>query len=1237
MNEGGGITLALALWVTAALVVLAAVPTAWVLTREWLRRRAAALALVRVAEARKLADGAIESVDTQVPELARALNARFDAQTVERAVVGLLGEVDPAHKARAAALFGELGLDRTFAARLREGVKWTERTRAAEVLGNAGLSSAVPALVLVLRDRYEDEASVKIAAAGALAKLRDASAIPLLVTELKDADERATRNVGEALVTFGAAAVPALMDLLEDGQATGARVWAAQILGRIADARATDLLVARLHDRDDRLRMVAAEALGAIGDVRAIGAIVRATLRDPAPQVRAHAAGALARLEGERAVDVLVAALADPDYATRLRALEAFETIRVVDTTPLESSLRDANPEVRRRAALALERVGYLEAKVTALTGSDRAGRTRAYEALLELGRVGLADSVVAYVNHASFEVRATAARAAGELGSTRSAPLVIVALDDEMWPVRAAAAEALGRLKADGAVAKLVARLTDSEEAVREAAAEALTEFAPAQIEPHAAALVEAYDHGTVAVRTHVVVLLDRLTGEGAAVTDALLVRATVDPSDTVRLRAVTALGARGGELRIQPLLARLTDASLEVRMAAVAAFGAEATDEAFEGLLRALAGSSPEMRDRIADALSQSERSEHSRGTKGPLFARLDEIERTASLDVKIGIAWTLGRTGGHVGEEASVLTLTRFLAGSDAKLRASAAGALAKITGERSVSALLTAEGDPDDHVRAAVVNALGQNGTDPRVVPALERRLRDPDSFVRNRALVMLARVGGAAVYDRVVALIPLALPEAGWVALALVGTDEALARVLAAVADAGTLGRIVRFVAREHPEVRAAFFNALRLDDPDPLATAGEIDRTMQTQYEQLLRTSLDVEARRLAVKAVGRSARATAVEPLADALTGDPDEHVRMEAAAALASRAADARARRALAKAISDPSAEVAVRAAHALALRSEREVTDALVARLGAGAPQVQAVIEQMIADRFRDDPFPFLDQLMGNDIPALLVPGIRVLARMARVETLPLLQHLARSKVAVVRAGAVRALAALPLPEATRSVDGLLLDPQEEVRVAVLEALMLRSDALLRTSSLRRDPSTTVRLAAVRAIEEQAIRAGAPLPGTFDALAAMLEDASPQVRAATLVSLAGLPDDDGLRRFARAFGQTALDVRMALREEPRVTAVSERLAAGLQTRADVGLRAATVLALGALGAAGWAPLVAPALRDPAPAVRIAALQALATVDDDGLRARCAELLRDPDLTVREAAKKSRLHTVG
>src|SRR6185437_1026959 len=108
----------------------------------------------------------------------------------------------------------------------------------------------------------------------------------------------------------GPMAVPALIEVLADPSRDTARVWAARILGRIRDPRAVEDLISRLHDRDDRLRMAAAEALGIIADPRGLQPVVRATLRDPAPQVRAHAAGAVVGIEGERAVDVLVAALA---------------------------------------------------------------------------------------------------------------------------------------------------------------------------------------------------------------------------------------------------------------------------------------------------------------------------------------------------------------------------------------------------------------------------------------------------------------------------------------------------------------------------------------------------------------------------------------------------------------------------------------------------------------------------------------------------------------------------------------------------------------------------------------------------------------------------------------------------------------------------------------------------------------------------------------------------------------
>ena len=1212
-------SMSVAIWLMSALAALAAIPTLWVLTRELVRRWSTRRALRRVEEASRLV-GPAEPPAAEVATLARSLAARFDPLTVERAVVALLRADAAASRAWGARLFNELGLVGPYGQRLREARKWTERTHAANILGLAAASSAVPALVSALRDRFEDEGSVKIAAANALAKLRDPTAVPLLVKELLEVDERSSRAVAEALVAFGKLAVPALLELLVARAHPTARVWAARILGRIGDVRATDDLVARLYDRDDLLRMATAEALGMLGDKRALQPLVRATLRDPAPQVRAHAAAAVARVEGENAIDVLVAALADPDYATRLRALEAFETMRVDDTSPLEAALHDPNVQVRRRAALALERVGYLERVITRLTHENAEERGRAYAALLELGRVGLLDSVASYVNHASFEVRAVAARACGELGQARVAPLLLGAVKDEEWPVRAAIAEALGRLRSEKAPAALVELLRDDEEPVREAAAEALMSYAAPDLAEHMEALAAAYEVGTVAVRTAVVVLAGRLEDARA---DALLVGATVDPSDGVRLRAVTSLGGRGGDKKVEPLIARLTDASLDVRMAAVAALGDAATTEAFEGLLRGLGGAPPNVRDRIADALS--------RGAREQLFMRLAEHEASDSLDVRIGVAWTIGKTG----DPAGVPSLARFLRDANATLRASAAGALGKILSTESTQALLASAEDPDERVRAAVVNALGRLGEgEPRAVEALEKRVRDPDPFVRNRALVALARVAHADAADVVLAATDDIEPAARLVALTLVGTPDATARVLDEIAQEGVMARIVTFLSHEDASVRAAFFDALHLEDPIVTGAPVGDPAALVERYEHVLHTSLDVAARRLAIKALMRLGVGRAVEVLATTVVGDPDESVRIGAVEALQSRGQDVGARKALARAVADPSAEVAKRAVRALAGRREPEVAAALARRLGAGSPEVQGVVEGALADLHREDPMPFVDWMMGVDVPELLVPGVRVLERIANPVTFPLVRELARSRSSALRSAAVHALGVLHLPEAALAVDELMQDPSEEVRVAVVDAIQWSADVLLRTASLRRDPSVPVRVRMAMALERVPHQL---VKSTLRVVETMCDDADARVRAAALATLVAIADPVGLQSFGRKWPETALDTRMELHVEPRAKEIAERVAARLTTAADPAERKHAVTALGAFGAPGFAKHVLPALRDPSHEVRIAAVQALAALDDAEVRARLTEVLTDPDSGVRDAVRRSLLRVVG
>lgn len=1204
----------LAAWMSAVLVVFAIIPTVYVLSREAFRRRRTRSAVVRVAAATRLTGGGGDAAS-----IAAALREGFDESTIERAVEQMLRADDEPTRTLAGQLFVELGLVASYAERLSSARRWSDRTHAAEILGRANAASAVPALVAAMNDRFEDAASVKAAATKALANLRDATAIPLLIAQLTTVDEGASRSVSEALVAFGRLAVEPLIEILANPEHPGARVWSARILGRIADSRATEDLITRLHDRDDLLRMAAAEALGSIADNRAVQPLIRATLRDPAPQVRAHAAGAVARIEGDRAIDVLVAALADPDYATRLRALEAFEAIRVDDTTHLESALRDPNIDVRRRAGLALERVGYLDRVIGQLTSSDRTKRERATAAVSELGSVGLLDSVVAYIHHESFEVRAIVARICGELGAARVAPLLRSRLDDESWPVRAALVEALGRLKAPDTVGALMPLLVDPEESVREAVAEALTNFPAGELEQHLDQLAAAYDKGTVVIRTQMVILVGRVEGTAA---EPLLVRACTDSSDGVRLRAVSALGARGGEAMVEPLVARLTDACLEVRMAAVAALGSAASTEAFEGLLSALAGAAPDVRDRIAESLS--------RGARKQLFLRLDEIEKNPSLDVRLGVAWTLGKCG----DAAGVAVLSRFLRDTNALLRASAAGALAKISDRDAREALLGAAQDPNGRVRAAVVNALGRApGGEARVVAALEGCVRDPDVFVRNRALVSLACVARAEIEPRLAELSREAEPAARLVAAAIVGTEATVSSVLDGLAASGMLEKVLSFLGHEDPAVRAAFFAAVHLEDPATTTVALGDVLAFVSQYESLLRTSLDVASRRFAVRALGRLHGGRSGDVLADALSSDPAEDVRLQAAMALDDRADDPIVRKALVRAVGDPSAQVALCALAAIAGRREREVAAALAGRLGAGPPDVQRLVESTLAELHREDPWPFMDWMMGVDVPELLVPAVRVLQEMASPITVPLLQQIARSHSPLLRAAAVQALGAVPSPDEA-FLEGMAEDPDEDVRLAVLETMVWTGESLLRANLMRSDPSIRVRAALATSLGRFE---GAATKTALKVVASLLDDASPKVRAAALVTMMASSDPTGLASFGRAWPNTALDARFELRTEPRGAAVTEGLVRRMESSTEATERRVAVIAISALGCDGLVERLAPSLRDPSPDVRIAVIQALAVVDEPSARAHLTEMLSDPNDAVREVARRSMLRTIG
>ncbi len=208
--------------------------------------------------------------------------------------------------------------------------------------------------------------------------------------------------------------IKGLIKALRNGRDWGVNREAAEALGKIGDPRAVEPLIAVIKDEGIS---EAARALGKIGDSRAVAPLI-AVLKDK--NLRKDAVEALGKIGGP-AVDPLIAALKDEDRHVRRAAAEALGKIgdpRAVE--PLNASLEDKADYVRVIAAEALGKIGDL----------------RAVEPLVN----ALKDK--------ARDLRMTAANALGKIRDPRAVePLVATLLDTVDIKVREAVIEALNKL----------------------------------------------------------------------------------------------------------------------------------------------------------------------------------------------------------------------------------------------------------------------------------------------------------------------------------------------------------------------------------------------------------------------------------------------------------------------------------------------------------------------------------------------------------------------------------------------------------------------------------------------------------------------------------------------------------------------------------------------------------------------------------------------------------------------
>jgi HEAT repeat protein len=461
-----------------------------------------------------------------------------------------------------------------------------------------GLIDPVGTAIKKLKD---PTAAVRLAAVEKLRSRHDARAVDPLIACLADQDADVRKAVIEALGEFND---PRAIEPLITCLATDDRQTIIDALGKLGRARSGDRLISRLQNKDTAPYMAAAviEALGGLRYPPAVDALLP-SLASETDEISNAAIDALSQI-GVPAVEPLIAALKDPKAQVRERAAEALGRIgdaRAVE--PLITCLK--NPGLDQPAADGQDMSNSDESddQKKAHAEENAQVRQKASEALGKLGKPAV-EPLLACLDEKDPSVRCLAATALGQTHDARAvAPLIahLVELsgkdvtDEENSAgvnVHDSLRDALANL-GEPAIKPLLECLKDKDVHVQEDAADVLGQlhYLPSDTEGKAAffILLQSWD---------------KLVELGAPAVAPLL-GCLKDEDYNRRQGAARALGELGDKRAVDPLIACLQDDNADVKKNATKSLGELGDKRAVAPLIDVFKNEDTEIKTSAAEAL--------------------------------------------------------------------------------------------------------------------------------------------------------------------------------------------------------------------------------------------------------------------------------------------------------------------------------------------------------------------------------------------------------------------------------------------------------------------------------------------------------------------------------------------------------------------------------------------------------------------------------------------------------
>ncbi len=254
-------------------------------------------------------------------------------------------------------------------------------------------------------------------------------------------------------------ALPELRKLLSDTN-TPIRIGAMQAMLEMKDDESVPAIAKQLDSKETRLRQYALRALRVIGDERAAPAIRKVLHGDANATVRATAVASLTDITGKDAAKDLEKAADDVDASVRLEVAGALAGLGSTGSKTLARLVGDSDPGVRMLAIEGLGQTGDAEQiPLLAKAAEDQSRRNK--------------------------QVRVAVAHALGNIGGAKALDALNTLAADPDPGVRQGAAEAYGRIGGPKAVKALEALKRDKTKRVRNSARRALQRAGAAKKKP--------------------------------------------------------------------------------------------------------------------------------------------------------------------------------------------------------------------------------------------------------------------------------------------------------------------------------------------------------------------------------------------------------------------------------------------------------------------------------------------------------------------------------------------------------------------------------------------------------------------------------------------------------------------------------------------------------------------------------------------------------------------------------